>query len=134
MDESDEVPTTIWAASFVAGVNPLAQLRLALQDLEDFTPAIEIRPSSLDNPTEAESVHTISHDSPQSSLASLRVESSDSERYVPGHDVWPDTGCSTPPSRLALMGGQDSISSCYTCYTCRSDLSVFFLAGGGMIQ
>ncbi len=105
VDESDEVPTTIWAPPFVVGVNPLAQLRLALQDLEDFTPSIEIRPSSLDDSTEAESVHTISHDSPQCSPASLRVESSDSEWYVPGHDVWPDSGCSTPPFSSGSDGG-----------------------------
>ena len=65
VDESDEVPTTIRTPPFVMGLNPLAQLRLALQDLEDFTPSFKIRPSSLDDSTDAESVHIISHDSPQ---------------------------------------------------------------------
>ena len=105
VDEPNEVPTTIRTPPFVMRLNPLAQLHLVLQDLEDFIPSFEIQPSSLDNSTKAESVHTISHDSPQRSPASLRVESSDSEWYVPGHDVWPDSGCSTPPISSGSDGG-----------------------------
>ena len=96
------MPTTIVAPlpRSYTGPNPLAQLHQALLRWAESNPSIEVRPLSpaVDDSTEAESVDSILDDSAGNSPASLLVESSDPEEwYVPGHDVWPDSCCSTAP-------------------------------------
>ena len=96
------MPTTIVAPlpRSYTGPNPLAQLHQALLRWAESNPTIQVRPLSpaVDDSTEAESVDSILDDSAGNSPASLLVESSDPEEwYVPGHDVWPDSCCSTAP-------------------------------------
>ena len=99
------------------GPNPFAQLHRALLRWTESNPSAEVRPLSpaVDDSTEAESVDSILDDSAGNSTTSLLIESSDPEEwYIPGHDVWPDSGCSTPPVSSGSDDGEQTPSPATT--------------------
>ena len=117
--EPNQVPTTngVPLPLSYTGPNLLAQLHRALLRWAESNPAIEVRPLSpaVDDSTEAESVDSILDDSAGNSPASLIVDSSDPEEwYTPGHDVWPDSGCSTPPVSSGSDDGEKTPSPATT--------------------